>query len=73
MTTRNIQTMEFDTAEELIEAMEILRRYGKDHRLTIKDADGVELTNCAIVEETLSDGSLAFCFVLSRTEDEDEE
>ena len=74
MTTRDIIKSEFDTAEELAESIDMLRLHSaaKGRRLTIKDSNGVEFNRFTLVEETLSDGSKAVCFVLSRADDEDD-
>ena len=68
--TSNIEYIEFQTAAQLIAAIEKLA--GKAIRLDevyVKDLCGDELTEVALEQETLSDGSVVFNLVLSEATD----
>jgi hypothetical protein len=65
-----IASIEFQTAAQFIAAIEKLA--GKQIRLDeiyLKDLTGAELTEVALEQETLSDGSVVFNLVLSEALD----
>ncbi len=68
--THSIEHIEFSTAAQLIAAIEKLA--GKAIRLDeiyVKDLAGDELSEVALEQETLSDGSIVFNLVLSEAMD----
>lgn len=68
--THNIEHIEFQTAADLIAAIE--RLAGKTLNLDaiyVKDLAGDELSEVALEQETLSDGSVVFNLVLSEALD----
>lgn len=68
--TRTIEYIEFQTAAQLIAAIEKL--VGKQIRLDeiyLKDITGSELSEVALEQETLSDGSVVFNLILSEALD----
>lgn len=68
--TINVERIEFQTAAQLIAAIE--RLAGKELRLDevyVKDLTGCELTEVALEQETLTDNSVVFNLVLAQAED----
>lgn len=68
--TNTLEYIEFQTAAQLIAAIEKLA--GSALRLDeiyVKDLAGDELTEVALEQETLSDGSVVFNLVLSEATD----
>lgn len=68
--TTSIEHIEFSTAAQMIAAIE--RLTGKQIRLDeiyVKDLCGDELSEVALEQETLSDGSVVFNLVLSQAMD----
>lgn len=66
----NIDQIEFQTAAELIAALE---RFAGGvvglHEVYIKEADGGPLTKATLEQETLTDGSVVFNVILSEAGD----
>lgn len=70
--TTTVEYIEFTTAAQLIAAIEKLA--GKALRLDeiyIKDLAGDDITEVALEQETLSDGSVVFNLILSEAMDPD--
>ena len=68
--TINVEHIEFQTAAQLIAAIEKLAAGSlKLDEIYIKDLEGNELSEVALEQETLSDGSVVFNLVLSEAMD----
>jgi sialic acid synthase SpsE len=68
--TTSIEHIEFQTAAQLIAAIEKLAGSAlKLDEIYVKDLCGDELSEVALEQETLSDGSLVFNLVLSEAMD----
>jgi len=66
--TKTVEHIQFKTAAQLIAAIEKLSdKAGKDlkDQMYVKDLDGYYLTEIALEQETLTDGSIVFNLVLS--------
>ena len=68
--TNTVEYIEFQTAAQLIAAIEKLagKAINLDH-VYVKDLVGDELSEVALEQETLSDGSVVFNLVLSEAMD----
>ncbi len=70
MTTKtNLLNVLFDDADELIEAITILKHKTGKHVIYIKGVNGETFGTARLEQETLSDGSLAYNILLIEDED----
>ncbi len=67
--TRSIEHIEFQTAAQLIAAIEKLAGPVRLDEIYLKDIEGNELSEVALEQETLFDGSVVFNLVLSEAMD----
>jgi hypothetical protein len=65
-----VERIEFQTAAQLIAAIEKLAGSALSlDEMYVQDVNGDELTEVALEQETLSDGSIAFNLILSEARD----
>lgn len=67
--TQTVEHIEFQTAAQLIAAIEKLAGNLRLDEVYVKDLTGDDLTEVALEQETLSDGSVVFSLVLSEALD----
>lgn len=67
--TATVEYKEFQTAAQLIEAIEKLCGSIRLDEVYVKDLAGDDLTEVALEQETLSDGSVVFNLVMSEAMD----
>ena len=70
MASTTIEHIEFQTAAQLIAAIEKLAGSLRLDEVYVKDLVGDEITEVALEQETLSDGSVVFNLVLSQALDQ---
>jgi hypothetical protein len=63
--TRSVESIEFQTAAQLIAALEKLSTGLALDEMYVQNCDGEELGEVSLEQEVLSDGSVAFNVVLS--------
>ncbi len=67
--TRTVEHIEFQTAAQLIAAIEKLAVGVRLDEIYLKDIEGNELSEVSLEQESLSDGSVVFNLMLSEAMD----